>query len=865
MSHPHLPKFWFRLLQWFCREELFEELQGDLEEAFEENIESVGLQQARRIYRLEVLKLFRLSVIKKPAVVRVSQLPGNYITTSVRAMKHNPFYIAANILGMALALSIGTIGYFNYRFNDMFNEYFPQAAAIYKVNGLRTAESTVGTSPGALAPALHLAGIAAFRYHNESIAVKLASQSSEGSGHKLFMEGLSFTDPGFIRYFDLANLNNEPLPALGHGEVYVSDETAMKFFGDPYPVGKLLTVILPNHQEQLLTVKDVFRKLPNNTSFRLSILADFEHLSGFYGIDENSWSNWVDGTFVYAPEGDMTRVVSQMNSYLDVQNQANKDLQISGYRLDNILEWPALEASLHNSAFVPQMHPAAVAGTLGSAIGILLLACFNFINTSIALSGNRLKEIAVRKVLGGNRASTITQFILENFLMIGVAVVIALGLTYYMIPGYNAMMSYEIIQPDQIPWTTFIYFGLVLVLCVGLMASAYPALYISKFASLAIFRNKVVLSGKNRLMTVLLTFQFALCFYNIFGLLVTTDNAWYQERLDRGYDLGGVINIPLSDPQQYTLLEDRLKQHTDIRQIAGTSSLVGFSFNNSSIDFNGQEYEIAELGVGAGYLETLGIRLINGSLFSGNGTHTGEPRKEAVINSMLDDQLGGDALNKPIVVDGDRYTVIGVVEDFNLRQIMFNNKIKPCVMRLMSPQSYRYATLKADGLATDKNRELEALWYELFPQELYGGFLQEDVMQQVRQTNFIMINISMIVATISILISILGLYTLISLIAQKRKKEFGIRKVMGASWQQITQLLGRDIYWILGIAAIIGLAGGSAVMHSVLDGIYAYHVDISITHYVWPTMIILGIVVGAVGYKMMQTSKLNPVEQLRVE
>jgi putative ABC transport system permease protein len=186
-------------------------------------------------------------------------------------------------------------------------------------------------------------------------------------------------------------------------------------------------------------------------------------------------------------------------------------------------------------------------------------------------------------------------------------------------------------------------------------------------------------------------------------------------------------------------------------------------------------------------------------------------------------------------------------------------------MRLMSPQSYRYATLKTDGLATGKNRELEALWYELFPLELYGGFLQEDVMQQVRQTNFIMINISMIVATISILISVLGLYTLISLIAQKRKKEFGIRKVMGASWQQITQLLGRDIYWILGIAAIIGLAGGSAVMHSVLDGIYAYHIDISIIHYIWPTIIILGIILGAVGYKMIQTSKLNPVEQLRVE
>jgi putative ABC transport system permease protein len=176
MSHPHLPKFWFRLMQWFCREEIFEELQGDLEEAFEENIESAGLQRARRIYRLEVLKLLRPSVIKKSPTLRISQLPRNYLTTSARAFKRNPFYIGANILGMALALSISTIGYFTYRFNATFNDYFPLAGDLYKINGVRNSQPVVGTSPAALAPALRLSGIEAFRYHDERIAVKLENR-----------------------------------------------------------------------------------------------------------------------------------------------------------------------------------------------------------------------------------------------------------------------------------------------------------------------------------------------------------------------------------------------------------------------------------------------------------------------------------------------------------------------------------------------------------------------------------------------------------------------------------------------------------------------------------------------------------------
>ncbi len=850
-----LPKFYYRLFQWFCDPDLFEELQGDLEEAFIENVELYGLKKARRIYINEVLKMIRPSVIKSLNLIpaNIMRLPKNYLKTSIRAIKLNPFYVFANIFGLALAISICTIGYFNYQFNATFNGTYEEAKNVYKISGLRRGESTMGTSSIALAPGLQNAAIEAFRYTAKNIPVR--------EHNHLFSSRIAFADDEFFKHLPLKSLNGSSIKPPGVNEVAVSEKLAIKLFDEPYPVGKIVKLVFPDQREESFIIKDVFETPPNNVSFSQAMITSFENYLSNYEVDQSNWQNTVDGTFIYATMDQMSQINSELDELMEVRNGASSRYQIDAYRLDNLIEWPAIEGSLVHGRFRQHLHISSVYGITGTAISILLLACFNFINTSIALSGKRLKEIAVRKVMGGSRKSTITQFMIENTFMITLAVILSMVISSILIPTYNAMFERELIRLDRVPFTTQLQFALGLIVTVTLLSAAYPSFYVSKFSSLKIFRDKVTLSGKNRLMMVLLTFQFALCFYNIFGLFINVDNAQYQEALDRGYEIDQVVNIPLDRPEQFQILADQLNQEPEVAAVAGTFHLIGFSAESVYVDQDGRELSTTALRVGLDYGETMGLRLMKGSFH----TVLGDNSDKVVINQMLESQYGVDMLNQTIKVGENKYTVIGIVEDFNSRNIMMDNKITPTMIRYAPEEHYNYAVARVSGKQDFINSKVEQVWYQTFPQELYRGFLQEDVLISSRGTNGIFVKINVFMAIISILISILGLYTLVSLKVQKRSKEFGVRKVLGASRKTIIHLLGRDLYWILGISAVIGLSASHYILKTVFDIIYAYHVSSSVDHFVKALIVVLAIVVLAVGYKVYQTSKINPAQQLRSE
>ncbi|MEM0939360.1 MAG: FtsX-like permease family protein [Bacteroidota bacterium] len=850
-----LPRFYSRLFKWFCSPELYEELQGDLEEAFTENIDDLGLQKARNLYKREILKMIRPSVWKHFHFINkhVMALPGNYFKTSLRAIKLRPFYIFANVFGLALALSICTIGYFNYRFNATYNTYFGQAENLYKVHGLRTGEATLGYSSLALAPTLNAAGIPAVRYLTKNLTVR--------DGKRLFDSQIAFIDRQFLSYFPFSNVSGIPaLPPSGN-EIVISEKMAQKLFNERYPVGKSLTILFPNQKELPFVITDVFSEPPTNTSFSQEAFLSMNSYLDVFDIKEGDWSKEVDGTFVYAESNELPPVTNQLLSYLSIRNETNPNLKISSYQLDNILEWPACEDALYKGRFRNHLHPSSVMGIAGSAIAILLLACFNFINTSIALSGRRLKEIAVRKIIGGTKKSTVVQFLIENSFMITLAVILSFGISYLLVPGYNALFREELIQLDQVPVKDILTFSLCIIIIVTILAAAYPSLYVSKFSALRIFRNKVTLSGKNRLMTILLTFQFALCYYNVFGLFLLMDNSYYQETLDRGYDIDQVVNIRLSRPNQFQVLENLLVQNPEVTAVAGATNLVGFSNETEILRIDGVDNTVSVVRVGEGYPEVLGLRLNKGSFFEG----INQDAKEVLINKMLEDQNGKDLLNQQLQIGDHRYKVIGIVDDFNLKSIMLDNKITPTVIKLTDRENFNYLTARVTGYPEETNRKLEKIWYTAFPQELYTGFTQNKVTENVKELNVIMLTINTFLAVITILISVLGLYTLVSLKVQRKSKEFGVRKVLGATRATIVHLLGKDLYWMMAIAAVIGLSASTWVLGTVFDIIYAYHIEPEFSHFIKASIVVALIVVLTVGQKVFQTSQINPSQQLRSE
>ncbi len=779
----------------------------------------------------------------------------NYFITSFRTFQRNSFFVSINVLSLGLAFSIGTIGFFNFRYNHTFNKSLENSTKVFKVIGERPDKNPIGAVPLALANQIKTQGIQSFRYQREHLIVK--------KGDQLIRQNITFIDPELLNVLNVENQSGRGIHIPRKNEIILSRDIAIKLFGTTDPSQEIVEVQLPDKKTLSFTVIDIIQELPENISFDFSAVIHFENYEELLTPDHEEWSTWIDGVFIFHTDNTIAGLHSILETNIEKQNEKNKSLEITSYRLMDLVEWPSHESNLYMSSFNRHLHPASVMGTVSSAIAVLLLAFFNFINTSIAMSGKRLREIATRKVLGGNRRQIIVQFLMENIILIIISMICSILISMILIPGYNSLFPYDLIKLSTIPFTTLISLALGLLILTAIIAGAYPAFYISKFPTLSIFREKVKLSGKNYLAKTLLTIQFLLCFYNLMSLGIFVENSFYQETFDRGYDLEEVINIPLNSGEQFDLMTQQLHQDPKVRKISGTYNLIGFNHQLSSMSVDGVEIQVAHLRVGPDYLETLGVRLAKGNLFHLNQSY--EDNK-IVINKFLESQFGRDMIGEALIIDEKSFTVIGVVDDFNLKPIMLDNKIPPCFIQLVPKGEYKYVVIKtSDNDTYAMNRLIEKRWNELFPNDLYGGIVQESVMDDMRDTNFITININLSVAICALLITSLGLYTLISLTIQRRIKEFGVRKVLGATKTQIANLLGRELYFITFIAAVLGLYAANHVIGIVLDIIFAYHIEITMRHFLVPVIGMLIVMGCSIGLKIIQTANMNPTNYLRQE
>ncbi len=783
---------------------------------------------------------------------------SNYILTSLRTIKKNKLFVGINLISIALAFSLCTIAYFNVQFNTDFNSFFDKADKLYKVNSERkTADGSIrqGTSPLPLGDVINkdLANVEAVRFHRQSKMIKLDDL--------FFRQSIGFVEPSFLDFFEIPTFSGTNAKFSGKQEVFLNQDVATKFFGDNNPLGQEIKVVLSNDQTLSLIVKGVLTNLPENTSFFYDLIVPFNNYIDINGLTQNDWSAWIDGTFLYSESMDEAQVSTSLNKYLSVQNESNKGQELNGYEISSILDWPAFENSMEKSNFMGHLHPASVLGTLSSAVAVLLLACFNFINTSIAISRKRLKEIGMRKVLGGRKQDLKVQFLIESLVQMFIAIILSALITYFLTDAYNSMFEFEIVEFSRIAIGPFFGFMCGVWLITGLLAGIYPAFYISSFGPLQIFKNKVRFSKRNLLTKALLTFQLLVCVYNVFSLLLFIHNTKYQEQLDRGYSVKTSINIPVKDFNQFQVVKAEFEALGIVSSVKGTEHAIGFQSQNITVQYLGNDYDVASLNVGEGYLENLDIRLTRGNFF---GQDQGE--RFAIVNELFTKNHTEDVLGEQIMQNDQRYTIIGVVDDFNLKSIMLDNRIRPSVLFQSPERNYKYANVLIKTKAIDQaNKELEAEWNRIFPEEQYLGFLQEDVMKNVRQTNNIMLNINSFVAVTTLLISALGLYAMVFLNIQSRIKEFGVRKVLGASVGQILYLINREVIVMLLIACVGGLVLGDFIINMILDIVYAYHIETSISNFVTPILVVGVIVVVSIGYRTWQSARENPVKHLRFE
>ena len=365
----------------------------------------------------------------------------NYLKVTVRNLLKNKVFVSINVVGLGLALACCIVAYINSKFNWSFDQNHAQIDNIYKVHSIRDDKGDIneyGRIPFPVADLAKsdIAGVdRAFRYESHVFTARDVQLD------KVFNTSVTYVDPGFLESFTF-NLIKGDLDAYHQLEnAIVSDEYARKFYGDEDPIGKVLTVFDDTGMSFNFTIAGVVEKAPQNSSVHFEMLLNFENRYRMYddGVKGN-WEAMTQNTFFYVSDPAKVKdIETQMNKYIAIQNKARPDFIITNFVLSPMnvhaqisqqIRWDNLRNAAPTAAtLTPQL----------MALLILLVACFNFTNTAIATSNRRLKEIGVRKVLGGSRRQLIIQFLAENLTICFLAILLSLGIAQILVPAYSAM------------------------------------------------------------------------------------------------------------------------------------------------------------------------------------------------------------------------------------------------------------------------------------------------------------------------------------------------------------------------------------------------------------------------------------------
>ena len=788
----------------------------------------------------------------------------NYLLVTFRNLIKNRVFTIINIIGLGISLSICIVAFFNHMFNYEFDRGHENFDKIYRVNSFRDMqerEQEYGIVPSTLGLEIKndIPGIErAARLNRAGFPVK--------RGDDLFPMQVSFVDPEFLDIFTFPLIYGDRISFADQANVFISETAAETLFGSEYPVGKTVSLLDGRNREYTYTVSAVFTDLPDNSSFRIDILSHFDNLLAMTGQKDADWRMWTNALFIMVEDRSLlTSITESMKTYLPVQNRAREDFKINRFTLVPLKDVGANSRTIWSSSLFPSLHPAALLAPPIMALFILLIACFNFANTSRSIFSKRLKEIGLRKTFGGLRKQLVTQFMIETFIICLLALIAGIALAEFLVPAYSNLWAYMTIKLTLTQYPFFWVFLLLLLLITGFLAGVYPAWYVSSFNPVNIIRGDFAVKGSGRLSMILLTFQFAISVMSLVMGIVFARNSQYQKTLDLGYDRDKLV-IAQMPVENFTSLRNEMLSNPKVISAEGSQNHIGYGAYRRPIKDKEKPLEVDVMDIGPGYAQAMGIHLVEGRLFDRERSEADISNGSIIVNQKFVSDLGWDegVGHSVTLYDTIRLNVIGVVKDFYTNGVW--QAIEPAMLRLARTEQYN--TLVVRGNNEDLPGILEFMsmkWKSLGINSVFNGRLQEDIMQEEKDINGSILKVNLFLAVIATLLSLTGMYNMVSLDILKRTKEMGIRKIQGAPVPLIMFISGRKFIIVLLVASVLGCAGGYYMSGLLLDSIWDYFVDISAGMLLLASGIMLIATLTTISLKITKAALRNPVDSLRYE
>ena len=788
----------------------------------------------------------------------------NYLLVTFRNLLKNRVFTIINIIGLGIALSVCIVAFFNNMFSYEFDKTHLNFDQIYRVNSFRDMqgrEQEYGIVPATLG-----LDIKENIPRIEKSARLMISGSPVKVGENIFSTQVSYVDPEFLGIFTFPILFGDKKSIENQGNVLVSRKMATTLFGKEYPIGKNISIVNDQNKEFTYTVGAVFADLPENSSFRVDILTNFDNYLMMWNCKDADWKFMINAFFIQVPEKSALPSITQsLKKYLPVQNKAREDFRINRFTLVPLKEVGTNTRKILSQGLFPSPPPAALIAPPLMALFILLIACFNFANTSRSTFSNRLKEIGLRKTFGGQRKQLVTQFMFETFIICFMAILLSLAFAEFLVPAYSNLWAFMSIEITFSRYAFFWIFLLLLMLLTGFISGVYPAFYVSSFSPIAVLKGDSIFKGSSKLSVVLLTLQFTFSVMALVMGIVFVMNAGYQKTLDLGYDRDKLIVVPIA-PEYFTSFRNEILSNPKIISAEGTLNHIGFGGYRRPIKDEDKQLEVDVLDIGPAYAQTMGLRLVAGRLFDESRAPADRTNGSAVVNQKLVMDFGWkEAVGQTITLyDTTKLTVIGVVKDFYTNGLW--KEIEPAMLRLLPNDQYGALAVRANPEdLTDVLGYLELEWKKQTTNYYFKGILQEDTMQEEKDINGSIMKGNIFLAITATLLSLIGMYNMVSLDIIKRTKEIGIRKIHGAPISLIMFLAGKKFLIVLLVSSLIGCVGGYYMSIMLLDSIWDYFVEIKFGTLVFVASIMFVATILTIIFKIARAAMKNPVVSLRYE
>ncbi|WP_338875207.1 ABC transporter permease [Spirosoma sp. SC4-14] len=723
-----------------------------------------------------------------------------YFILAYRNLVSNRTTSLINVVGLSIALACAITVFLILKNFWTLDSFHTKGDRIFMVEYTREVDNETevyGDAPAPIAAALR----ADFPQVKQTVRVQREGVQVLTKG-SVVDELITYADTNFFHLFTFPLKYGSPTALADPAAIILSSEMAEKYFPNQIPIGQPFTIITASREHKQFVVRGVAETFPNNIGFAFALLTGYHSVHD--GLKNQDWTTHISGVFVEVPDKRYVPTLArQLDRYVALYNSKNTDEPITSFVFDNLRN-PAPKAYDVRRRPAEANHPMAT--LIFSAIALLMMgvSCFNYINISLGAVTQRLKEIGVRKVMGGTRQQLIVQFMIENLLLCFIALLLSLLITtVFLIPLFNDLMvmTISLAFSQNAPLWLFMA-GILLFTAVA--SGGYPALYVSAFRPIAVFAGRQKFGNKGAFSRVLLVGQFVLAFVAVIVGVVFTSAGIQWKNLDWGYNPDQTLAVRLTDSTQYTILRNELVRNPAVSLVAGAEYHVGESMALQAIRVGDRQENVVRYNVGPGYFETLGLQLATGQFFDEH--RLAENAESVVVNETFvrHHRWKDGAIGKTIRVDQQVVTIAGVVRDFKL----FGSGVaRPAVFFSARQPQYQYLALRFDpNHGPGVKADLERLWQSKFPNTTVSMFYQKEVFDAFNTTFQNLANGFGYLAGLALLIACMGLYGLAAQHFAKRLKEVGVRKVLGASVANILLLVNREFVLLLLMAGVVANA-----------------------------------------------------------